>query len=113
MKAISIESFKEKNKEMNTYRNEAACELFKSITDLAINAYDGNPVKVMEFKMPFGTVQLNFIGDFGTMKTFTLVDVNDKHGYPKELIDGDYESFYLEILRELNYIRTIHYGTQE
>ena len=73
------------------------------------------PIKLFEFARPSFTAQLNYIGNFGA-PMLSLVDLKDPytgepHGYPK-IYQGDITAFWMEILRELSYIESIHLDTE-
>ncbi len=113
MKILTEKEVAERRESAKEFGKQGASELFKSLIDTAAEVYKqtGKPVKVMDFKFCFGTVQLNYISyhDDGE-HVFSLYDVEKKHGYQKYfggIFGEDYEAFYLEILRELNFIREV------
>ena len=79
------------------------------------------PMGLDSFKFPFGEVQLNYCGN----GLFSLLDLKDPysgmpHGYPKLIQDYSdnegklkVEAFCQEILRECDYIRSIHENGHE
>ncbi len=69
------------------------------------------PFLIADIKTLLFHVQLTYVGRFGDLMSFSLVDLyspeGGTHGYPKTYF-GDTEAFFLEIIRELNYIAEIH-----
>jgi len=112
MRILSEKEVAERRESAKEFGKQGASELFKSLIDTAAKVYKetGKPVKVMDFKFCFGTVQLNYVAKEGEEHIFCLWDETEKHGYNKYfggIFGEDYEAFYLEILRELNFIREV------
>ena len=113
MRILSEKEVAELHESAKEFGRQGASELFKSLIDTAAKVYKetGKPVKVMDFKFCFGTVQLNYINYHEDGEhVLALYDEEKKHGYTKYfggIFGEDYEAFYIEILRELNFIREI------
>ena len=112
MRVLSEKEVAERRESAKEFGKQGASELFKSLIDTAAEVYKetGKPVKVMDFKFCFGTIQLNYINYNDGEHTLSLYDVAEKHAYPKHfggIFGEDYEAFYIEILRELNFIREV------
>lgn len=112
MRILSEKEVAERRESAKEFAKQGASELFKSLIDTAAEVYKqtGKPVKVMDFKFCFGTIQLNYMSYYDGEHVLNLYDVEKKHGYPKPfggIFGEDYEAYYLEILRELNFIREV------
>ena len=100
----------------NKYGRLAAAELGQKIVDRARRAKlerNNVPFLIWELKTIRYTIQLNYIGGFaGDTMDFSLVDIHSpyggSHGYPI-LYMGDAEAFGMDIIRELNYIDSLHW----
>ena len=115
MKMFTEEDYKKMFERQKKCGRLAAAELGQKIVDraqtLAIDC--GNvPYKLWEFKTLRYTAQLNFIGLLGEYLNFSLVDTHSpeggSHGYPI-LYMGDAEALGMDIIRELNYIDSLHW----
>ena len=93
-----------------------AAELGQSIIDRAEwweETGEKRPFLIADIKTLLYHVQLNYIGRCGDYMTFSLVDLCDPysggtHGYPK-VYNGNTGAFFMEIVRELEYIRSVHH----
>lgn len=112
MKTMTKKMFTRQKK----YGQLAAAELGQKFVDRAKEVkFEGEraPHLIWELKTMRYTVQLNYIGGFaGDIMDFSLVDIHSpyggSHGYPI-LYMGDAEAFGMDIIRELNYIDSLHW----
>lgn len=69
------------------------------------------PFLIADIKTLRYHIQLTYTGLLGDIMSFSLVDLDSpeggSHGYPK-LFFGDTRAFFMEIIRELNYITELH-----
>lgn len=101
--------------EQNKFGLKAASELGQRIIDRALWCEETGrklPFLIAKFETLKYKVQLHYLGKLGEHLEFTLVDlhcpyVGGAHGYPK-LFLGDTEAFSMELVRELEYIDSIH-----
>lgn len=115
MKVLSEKELAERCKKTLDFEKKGAAALVEKWVSRAEKWLEKGiptPANVMTFKTVHYDVQLNVVGKFGGELLFSLVDLHDPwngepHGYPKPY-DGDAEMFYLEIMRELNWIDEIH-----
>lgn len=98
----------------------AATELGQRIIDRALWCEECKtelPFLIADFKTIRCHVQLVYKGKIGgDSMTFALVDLHDPdygvHGYLKEYF-GDTGAFFMELIRELSYIYSLHTNKNE
>ena len=114
MVELTKQDFKKRFNEQVNWGLNGATELGQCIIDRAKWCEETgreHPFLIAEIKTHSYHIQLTYTGLLGDLMSFSLVDLyspeGGSHGYPK-LFFGDTRAFFMEIIRELNYITELH-----